>query len=1668
MYRHRVIFSGVFLTILLLMATPVQALITVANTSDSGAGSLRQAIADAASGEEIQFGVTGTITLTSGELTIGKNLTITGPGSGSLSIDGNNASRVFYINSSTVTVNMSGITVTNGNSANWGGGIENEGTLNLSDCVISGCSANGAGNGYGGGLDNYQGTVTVTGCTISGNSSTTDGGGLATYGGSITLTECTVSGNSSDNGAGISNSSNAGGTIDVIRCTVYNNNATAGSNNYGGGIFCNGGTLNLTNSTISGNSAVSGGGGIIDGAAATITITQCTIVDNTSTSGGGGIELGSSTANIKNTILANNTGGGGNNFYSDGGALNSQGYNLENNTEAGFTAGGDIQNGTIDLDPIGDNGGPTQTHALQYSSDAIDAIPEGGTGYNGAPATDQRGTARPQSTNVDIGAFELEQAPQVTTQAVTGIGPTSATGNGTITSLGSPNPTAHGMVWNTSGTPTLADNSSDEGAASATGAFTSNMTGLSPYTTYYVRAYATNANGTSYGNEVSFATSGILPTVTTQAVSGIGTTTATGSGTITSLGVPNPTAHGMVWNTTGSPTLADSSSNEGPASATGAFTSNMTGLSPNTTYYVRAYATNAQGTAYGNEVNFTTAPQAPTVTTQAVTGIGTTTATGNGNITSLGVPNPTAHGMVWNIGGNPTLADSSSNEGPASATGAFTSNMTGLSPNTTYYVRAYATNTAGTAYGNEVSFTTNAQLPTVTTQAVTGIGTTTATGNGTITSLGAPNPFAHGMVWNTGGNPTLADSSSNEGAAAATGAFTSSMTGLSPNTTYYVRAYATNTAGTAYGNEVSFTTNAQLPTVTTQAVTGIGTTTATGNGTITDLGVPNPFAHGVCWNTGGNPTLADSSTDEGAASATGAFTSNMTGLSPYTTYYVRAYATNTGGTAYGNQVSFTTNAQLPTVTTQAVSGIGTTTATGNGNITSLGAPNPTAHGMVWNTTGSPTLADSSTNEGAASATGAFTSNMTGLSPFTTYYVRAYATNTAGTAYGNQVSFTTNAQLPTVTTQAVTGIGTTTATGNGTITDLGVPNPFAHGVCWNTGGNPTLADSSTDEGAASATGAFTSNMTGLSPYTTYYVRAYATNTGGTAYGNQVSFTASAQLPTVTTQAVTDITATTATGSGIITDLGVPDPTAHGVCWNAAGNPTVAGDHTDEGPIGATGAFTSSMTGLSPYTTYYVRAYATNTAGTVYGSQVSFTTPRQEVVISGHITTDSGEPLADVLLTFSNSGGSAVSDHRGYYSRRLRQNWSGTVTPSREGYRFEPESRSYTNVDTDQRNQDYQALPLTPLTVTITHPADGDTVYGTVPVEAQVPAEAAVSSVEFFADGQPIGSGVPLMGVEPVIEFDFSAALLLFITPDRQLAKLDRLGSVSPVCRTPVNVKEILWDTNRHLLVVLDMPQLLNDNHWYRVLRVDARTGLYRGVTQPEPLLSRLKREDNHRRHRVLQAELLPSPVVPDQLDVRPDGLLAWGNRDERDGGYWVGRLDPDRSAAVEPLMFRLAFPVHGLRAFPAQWWSGPPTTGETVTYRLDWDTAAYGNGSHELKAAAYDTAGGTVEDRIDVIVANISLLLSALRKTERAWIIARDYGQLDILVDNPAQAAGFVIYRQTGSGAYQAIKQFGPAELVDGSYTFNDQFLDKQQSYTYRVEAVDAAGMVMGVSNEVTI
>jgi hypothetical protein len=482
----------------------------------------------------------------------------------------------------------------------------------------------------------------------------------------------------------------------------------------------------------------------------------------------------------------------------------------------------------------------------------------------------------------------------------------------------------------------------------------------------------------------------------------------------------------------------------------------------------------------------------PTVTTDTVTNINQTTATSGGNVTSSGGSTVTARGVCWNTTPNPVITCNHTIDG--SGTGSFVSNITGLTNGTLYYVRAYATNSAGTAYGNQVSFTT-LTLPTVTTDTVTNITQTTAASGGNVSSNGGCAVTARGVCWSTSALPTITNSYTTDGSG--TGSFVSNITGLTGGTLYYVRAYATNSAGTAYGNQVSFTT-LTLPTVTTDTVTNITQTMATSGGNVTTNGGCAVTARGVCWNTSALPTITNSHTTDG--SGTGSFVSNITGLTGGTLYYVRAYATNSAGTAYGNQVSFTT-LTLPTVTTDTVTNITQTTASSGGNVTSDGGNAVTARGVCWSTSALPTITNSHTTDG--SGTGAFVSNITGLTANSLYYVRAYATNAYGSTYGNQQSFTTlNSTSAKVTTNTVTNITSNSATCGGDVISDGGATVTTRGVCWSTSQNPTISNSHTKDG--SGIGSFTSSITGLKSYTSYFVRAYAININGTAYGNQQSF------------------------------------------------------------------------------------------------------------------------------------------------------------------------------------------------------------------------------------------------------------------------------------------------------------------------------------------------------------------------------------------------------------------------------------------------------------------------------------------------------------------------------------------------------------------------------------
>jgi uncharacterized protein (TIGR02145 family) len=293
-----------------------------------------------------------------------------------------------------------------------------------------------------------------------------------------------------------------------------------------------------------------------------------------------------------------------------------------------------------------------------------------------------------------------------------------------------------------------------------------------------------------------------LPSLTTANPSEITQTTVMSGGNIASDGGAEIIVAGICWDISPNPSVKDKHTNDGKG--LGSFGSKLTGLTPDTRYYVRAYANNSAGTGYGNEVSFTTSQiVAATLTTADAVSVTANSAISGGDITSDGGDPVTSRGVCWGTGSNPTITGNKTIDG--SGPGSFASNITNLEPVTTYYVRAYAANNAGTSYGNEISFITSVSAPIVSTSETASITTFTAKSGGTVNSDGGGGPVTgRGVCYSILENPTIEDRKTDEGPGL--GTFTSYFIDLKPNTTYNVRAYATNAAGINYGNQVSFTT----------------------------------------------------------------------------------------------------------------------------------------------------------------------------------------------------------------------------------------------------------------------------------------------------------------------------------------------------------------------------------------------------------------------------------------------------------------------------------------------------------------------------------------------------------------------------------------------------------------------------------------------------------------------------------------------------------------------------------------------------------------------------------------------------------------------------------------------------------------------------------------------
>lgn len=380
--------------------------------------------------------------------------------------------------------------------------------------------------------------------------------------------------------------------------------------------------------------------------------------------------------------------------------------------------------------------------------------------------------------------------------------------------------TAKGVCWSTSANPTIAlSTKTTDGTGN--GNFTSTLTSLASSTTYYVRAYVTELVGststTYYGANVVFTTLGL----TTTAATSITSTTAT-SGASAINGFSSINAVGVCWSTSSNPDINNNHTTDVLIGNT--CTSYLTGLAPGTQYYIRAYVLYYTAYIYGDQKLFNTLTSTPVVTTTAPNIITSTTANPNGNVVSIGGAslNIIKRGVCYSTSStgiditvSPTSFATQVSQTGTYSTGVFTSlpSITGLTPATTYYYRAYAINSDSGkyAYGEQKNFTTLGG-PTVETVIPYSITSSTVQVGCNILNLGGSTLTARGVVISTSPDPTLVTGTvytdSYPGNA---NPYLIKLTGLTKDTTYYIKGYATNSQGTGYGEELIFSTTSCNP-----------------------------------------------------------------------------------------------------------------------------------------------------------------------------------------------------------------------------------------------------------------------------------------------------------------------------------------------------------------------------------------------------------------------------------------------------------------------------------------------------------------------------------------------------------------------------------------------------------------------------------------------------------------------------------------------------------------------------------------------------------------------------------------------------------------------------------------------------------------------------------------
>ena len=652
------------------------------------------------------------------------------------------------------------------------------------------------------------------------------------------------------------------------------------------------------------------------------------------------------------------------------------------------------------------------------------------------------------------------------------------------------------------------------------------------------------------------------------------------------------------------------------------------------------------------------AASSPVLSTSAVSGITQTLATAGGTITSDGGAPVTAHGVCWSTSPNPTIElDSKTMDGTGN--GNFTSSITELTAGTTYHVRAYATNSAGTGYGEDIVFTT---LKVYQLEYISG-------NNQTYNGAGMPLPIVFKIKNITDDLyvTNLAAENLSITATALTGNLETEFNngnnycGNGDNGCYGGYYYVDPNTGDPYTLTISVTLKNDnqelsaftitenitgaivLPAVTTNSISGITTTSAISGGSIVTDGGGNITERGICWATMSNPNINDSKAV--SVAGTGSYISNLSGLIEGTTYFVRAFATNSAGTAYGNEISFKT---YNNGATQDIDGnyyntvtIGSqvwmtqnlkTTRFNDGSNITLADPASSLENIT-----DPVYCWYENNPDVYKETyGAlynwYAANSNKLCP-AGWHVPSDAEWTTLTDYLGGLDIAGSKLKEAGNNHWV--IGNSDATNESGFTALPGGN---RGDAYYSLGTAGYWWTST-EGDLAYTGWHRNMGSWDGKVGRYFSNKYF------AWSVRCLQGEAATLPILSTSAASSMRQTLATAGGTITSDGGAPVTTRGVCWSTSTNPTVdLSTKTQDGS--GTGSFTSTLSGLSSGTLYYIRAYATNSTGTAYGNEFSFKTYNSDAIIDidgnyyNTVTIGSQVWLAENLRTSHYNDGTPV--------------------------------------------------------------------------------------------------------------------------------------------------------------------------------------------------------------------------------------------------------------------------------------------------------------------------------------------------------------------------------------------------------------------------------------------